>query len=95
MNWLVMVLLMIMSIMMLIMYSLLVMASEADDEAERIRKMEINKGRGCPHRYWTLVPKGDDDTDKECFCAIDGEVCYGNEVCKKKEKDDERLNQEV
>lgn len=38
MNWLVMVLLMIMSIMMVLCYALLVAASEADDEAERMWK---------------------------------------------------------
>lgn len=61
----------------------------------RSERMTIPKECGCEHRYWTLVNKGDDDTDKECFCAIDGEVCYGNEVCKKKEKGDGRLNKEV
>ena len=39
--------------------------------------------KACPHRYWAFVRKGDDDTELECFCDLDGKVCYGNDACGK------------
>ena len=40
----------------------------------------------CSHRYWAYVNKGDDDADKECFCDIDNEICYGKGACTKGEE---------
>lgn len=34
----------------------------------------------CSHEYWAYVNKGD-DAEKECFCDLDGEVCYGKGAC--------------
>ena len=38
----------------------------------------------CEHRYWAYVSKGDDDAEKECFCDLNDEICFGKGACKNK-----------
>ena len=37
----------------------------------------------CDHSYWMYISKGEDDAEKECFCDLDDEVCYGKDTCGK------------
>ena len=45
------------------------------------------KESACNHCYWKYISKGE-DTEKECFCDLDDEYCFGKCACGK-EQDDE------
>lgn len=44
----------------------------------------------CGHRYWKYIKSGD-DAEKECFCDLDGEFCFGKAVCEKRKGVDDDI----
>jgi hypothetical protein len=55
------------------------------------QKRSIPKESACDHCYWKYISKGEDDAEKECFCDLDDEYCFGKRACKARMKgaDDE------